>query len=89
MSAPRRVLLVGWDSADWKVITPLMDEGKMPHVQQLVEGGVMGNLAYQAAQTTANDSQESRHRRTSPATSPSTAPAIPASSSNARLSSSP
>ncbi len=45
MSEPRRVLLVGWDSADWKVINPLMDEGKMPHVQQLLEGGVMGNLA--------------------------------------------
>ena len=26
----RRVLLVGWDAADWKVINPLMDAGKMP-----------------------------------------------------------
>ena len=40
-----RLLLVGWDAADWKVISPLMDEGKMPVLQRLVERGVMGNLA--------------------------------------------
>jgi len=38
------ILLVGWDAADWKVITPLMDEGKMPNLQKLVERGVMGNI---------------------------------------------
>ncbi len=41
----KKVLLVGWDAADWKVITPLMDAGKMPHVQQLVETGSMGQIA--------------------------------------------
>ncbi|MCC6355155.1 MAG: alkaline phosphatase family protein [Verrucomicrobiae bacterium] len=41
----RRVLLVGWDAADWRVIHPLIDAGKMPTVQSLVEGGVSGNLA--------------------------------------------
>lgn len=40
-----RVLLVGWDAADWEVIHPLMDAGQMPHLQALVERGVMGNLA--------------------------------------------
>ena len=40
-----RVLLVGWDAADWKVITPLMDAGKMPNVRRLVEGGVMAQIA--------------------------------------------
>lgn len=45
-SAPKRkVLLVGWDSADWKVINPLLDAGKLPHLEQLVNGGVIGNLA--------------------------------------------
>ncbi len=39
-----KLLLIGWDAADWKVITPLMDEGKMPHLQKLVERGVMGNI---------------------------------------------
>jgi predicted AlkP superfamily phosphohydrolase/phosphomutase len=41
----RRVLLVGWDAADWKVINPLMDAGKMPNVQRLVENGAMGHIA--------------------------------------------
>ncbi|MBU1138873.1 MAG: alkaline phosphatase family protein [Proteobacteria bacterium] len=41
----RKVLLIGWDAADWKVIHPLMDAGKMPALQRLVETGVSGNLA--------------------------------------------
>src|SRR5579863_7790651 len=41
----RRVLLIGWDAADWKVIHPLMDEGKMPNVQRLISHGVMGQVA--------------------------------------------
>lgn len=42
---PRKVLLVGWDAADWKVIHPLIDAGKMPTVQRLIERGVMAKLA--------------------------------------------
>ncbi len=41
----KKVLLIGWDAADWKAIQPLMDEGKMPTLKQFVETGVMGNLA--------------------------------------------
>ncbi len=41
----RRVLLIGWDAADWKVINPLMDAGKMPNVRRLVESGSMGQIA--------------------------------------------
>jgi predicted AlkP superfamily phosphohydrolase/phosphomutase/tetratricopeptide (TPR) repeat protein len=40
-----RVLLIGWDAADWQVIHPLLDAGLMPNLQRLVEGGVIGNLA--------------------------------------------
>ncbi len=40
-----KVLLIGWDAADWKVINPLMEEGFMPSLQSLVEEGVMGKLA--------------------------------------------
>jgi predicted AlkP superfamily phosphohydrolase/phosphomutase/tetratricopeptide (TPR) repeat protein len=43
--AVRKVLLVGWDAADWKVIRPLMEAGKMPHVRHLVENGVAGQIA--------------------------------------------
>jgi Flp pilus assembly protein TadD len=42
---PRRVALIGWDSADWKIIHPLLDRGLLPNLQSLVERGVMGNLA--------------------------------------------
>ena len=39
-----RVLLLGWDAADWQVIQPLMEAGEMPHLQRLIEEGVSGNL---------------------------------------------
>ncbi|MFK5948580.1 MAG: alkaline phosphatase family protein, partial [Methylococcales bacterium] len=40
-----KVLLIGWDAADWKVISPLMDAGKMPNLERFVSNGVMGNLS--------------------------------------------
>ncbi len=40
-----KVLLIGWDAADWKVIRPLVEQGKMPHTCALIERGVMGDLA--------------------------------------------
>ncbi len=42
--AERKILLIGWDAADWKVIHPLMDAGKMPNVQRLVENGAAGQI---------------------------------------------
>src|ERR1700680_2831805 len=41
----RRVLLVGWDAADWKVMQPLMAAGKLPNVQRLVGNGAAGQIA--------------------------------------------
>lgn len=41
----RKILLIGWDAADWKVIHPLLDAGKMPHLARFLEQGVMGNIA--------------------------------------------
>lgn len=43
--SPRKVLLVGWDGADWRIVNPLLDRGEMPNLERLVSGGVMGNLA--------------------------------------------
>ena len=40
----KKLLLVGWDSADWKIIHPLLDAGELPGVARLVESGVSGNL---------------------------------------------
>jgi predicted AlkP superfamily phosphohydrolase/phosphomutase/tetratricopeptide (TPR) repeat protein len=44
-SFKKKVLLIGWDAADWKVINPLIDAGKMPHLARMVNRGVMGNIA--------------------------------------------
>lgn len=41
----RKVLLVGLDAADWKVIHPLVDQGKMPTLKAMIEQGAIGNLA--------------------------------------------
>lgn len=41
----KRLLLVGWDAADWRIIRPLMAQGHMPALSQLVEAGTHGNLA--------------------------------------------
>ena len=41
----RRLLVVGWDSADWKVIRPLMEAGQMPMLQAIVEKGSHGDFA--------------------------------------------
>lgn len=40
----KRVLLIGWDGADWQHITPLLDSGELPGLERLINGGVMGNL---------------------------------------------
>ncbi|MBN1925998.1 MAG: alkaline phosphatase family protein [Prolixibacteraceae bacterium] len=41
----KKVLLLGWDAADWKIINRLMDEGQMPATKYLIENGVMGNIS--------------------------------------------
>jgi len=41
----KKVLLIGFDGADWKLINPLMDQGLMPALERLVNEGVMGNVA--------------------------------------------
>jgi tetratricopeptide (TPR) repeat protein len=41
----RRVLLLGWDAADWKIIHPLVEAGKMPVLQRLLEHGISGRIS--------------------------------------------
>lgn len=41
----KKVLLVGWDAADWRVIDPLLDQGKMPHLAKFLAAGVRGNIS--------------------------------------------
>ncbi len=44
-SLRRRLLVVGWDSADWNIILPLVKQGGMPMMARILENGVHGNLA--------------------------------------------
>ncbi len=40
-----RLLLIGWDAADWQIIHPLVDAGLMPNLERLINTGTIGNLA--------------------------------------------
>lgn len=40
-----KVLLIGWDAADWKIIGPLMAKGEMPALKGLIDKGVYGNMS--------------------------------------------
>ena len=44
MSKPK-VLLIGWDAADWKLFRPLLENNEVPAVESMINNGVMGNLA--------------------------------------------
>ena len=39
-----RLLLVGWDAADWRILHPPIDAGEMPALRRLVEEGASGQL---------------------------------------------
>jgi len=41
----KKLLLIGWDSADWKIIDSLLAEGGMDGIRSLMDGGTHGNLA--------------------------------------------
>ncbi len=41
----KKVLLIGWDGADWEHINPLLDQGLMPTLDSLIDRGTIGNLA--------------------------------------------
>jgi predicted AlkP superfamily phosphohydrolase/phosphomutase len=47
MPAPgsSRLLIVGWDAADWKIIDPLLARGAMPALAALLKRGVRADLA--------------------------------------------
>lgn len=40
-----RTVLVGWSSGDWRVVSPLLDAGRLPHLAGIVAAGVCGQLA--------------------------------------------
>ena len=34
-----RVLLIGWDGADWRILDPLLEQGALPNLQALIDRG--------------------------------------------------
>jgi predicted AlkP superfamily phosphohydrolase/phosphomutase/tetratricopeptide (TPR) repeat protein len=43
--AHKKVLLIGWDAADWEMIDPLLASGQMPALARLLREGLRGNIA--------------------------------------------
>jgi predicted AlkP superfamily phosphohydrolase/phosphomutase/Flp pilus assembly protein TadD len=41
----KRVLLIGWDAADWDIIRPLAARGQMPNFKRFIDEGATGNIA--------------------------------------------
>ena len=41
----KKVLLIGWDAADWIILKPLIDQGLMPTFASLLKRGVSGNIS--------------------------------------------
>ena len=44
MQSKQKVIVLGWDAADWKVILPLIEQGKMPNMKIFLEKGVHGKI---------------------------------------------
>jgi predicted AlkP superfamily phosphohydrolase/phosphomutase len=40
---PHRVLIVGWDGVDWKVLRPMLDAGELPTLAGLIDRGAFGD----------------------------------------------
>src|SRR5207245_10823417 len=39
-----RVLLIGWDGADWRILDPLLEQGALPNLGALIGRGARGIL---------------------------------------------
>ena len=45
MKNKQKLLLVGWDAADWQIIGPLLSKGLMPSLKKIIDNGVYGNMS--------------------------------------------
>ena len=39
-----RVLIIGWDGADWRILDPLLEQGALPNLAELIARGGRGVL---------------------------------------------
>ena len=39
----KRVLIIGWDGVDWKVLRPMLDAGELPTLASMIERGAHGD----------------------------------------------
>ena len=39
-----KVIIIGLDAADWDIINPLVDAGKLPSIGEIISGGTTGKL---------------------------------------------
>src|SRR6266487_5225763 len=40
-----RILLIGWDGADWRILDPMLEAGVLPNLEALIERGGRGVLS--------------------------------------------
>jgi len=40
-----KLLIIGWDAADWIIIDRLFAQGKLPNLRRLVDDGVRADLS--------------------------------------------
>lgn len=45
MKPKKKLLLIGWDAADWEIINPLMEQGLMPTLKKFLSESAYGNIA--------------------------------------------
>ncbi|MCG8461194.1 MAG: alkaline phosphatase family protein [Holophagales bacterium] len=45
LQLPERWLMIGWDGADWRFLLPLLEAGRLPHLESLLREGAYGTLA--------------------------------------------
>lgn len=41
----KKLLLIGWDAADWEIMGPLIAKGQMPALKKMIDQGVYGNMS--------------------------------------------
>jgi len=43
-TALRKIVFIGIDGADWRIINPLFEQGRLPNLKKIVDGGASGQL---------------------------------------------